>query len=59
MVVPGGGPVESKRLFINGLPLFAENNVLADHFGQFGEITDVYIPADLYTKEQKVRPSVA
>ena len=53
-MVASHSSAECKRLFINGLPRYADNQVLSNHFAQFGEITDCYIPADLYTKEQKV-----
>lgn len=41
------------RIFVNNLPLNATRELVADHFAQFGQIEDVYVPLIFGTQRHK------
>jgi RNA recognition motif-containing protein len=37
---------EGRKCFMGGLPFAADDGMIRDGFGKFGEIEDVYLPTD-------------
>jgi len=37
---------DGRKIFIGGLPFSADEDVIRDDFGKYGEIEDVYLPKE-------------
>ena len=42
----GTDDAEGRKIFIGGLPFDADNRMIEDDFGKYGEIEDIYLPTD-------------
>jgi len=41
-----GDDGEGRKVFVGGLPFSADDRLIREDFGKFGEIEDVYLPSD-------------
>jgi len=44
-----GDDAEGRKIFVGGLPFQADEQQIREDFGKFGDIEDVYLPADKET----------
>eukprot|EP00966_Prymnesium_polylepis_P064714 1501250-Prymnesium_polylepis.1 len=44
-----GDDAEGRKIFVGGLPFEADEGMIREDFGKFGEVEDIYLPTDKET----------